>query len=163
MSADPLGGAVQNDVGAMVDRPRENGGKGVVHYQRHVEIVHQFRQRREIRNVERGIADGFDVHGLGVLVDGGGHGWVVVDVHEAGADAQAGKGVREQAHGAAIQRPRRHDVVARLGEVEQGQRLCGLSAGHGHRGHATFERGDALLEHVGGRIVDAGVDVAEGT
>ena len=88
---------------------------------------------------------------------------MVVDVHEAGADAQAGQGVREQAHGAAIQRPRSHDVVARLGEVEQGQRLCGLSAGHGHRGDATFERGDALLEHVGGRIVDAGVDVAEGT
>ena len=152
VSADPLGRAVQHDIGAMVDRPRDDRGKGVVHHQRHIVVVHQPGQCREVRNVERGIADGFYVHRLGVLVDRRSNRLVIVDVHEAGADAEAGQGVREQAHRAAIQRPRRHDVVAGLGEVQQGQCPCGLSAGHGHRGHATLERGNALLEDVGGTV-----------
>ena len=42
-----------------------------------------------------------------------------------------------------------------------GEELRGLAAGHGQARDAVFERRDALLEHVGGRVHDARVDVAE--
>jgi hypothetical protein len=51
-------------------------------------------------------------------------------------------------------------VVAGLGDVEDRERLGGLARRQEQRGHAALERRDALLDDVGGRVHDAGVDVA---
>ena len=58
-------------------------------------------------------------------------------------------------------------MVARLGQVQDGQRLRGLSRGHGQRSgdpdgglSATFQRGEPGLQHHLGGIHDPGVDVA---
>jgi hypothetical protein len=52
-------------------------------------------------------------------------------------------------------------VVARLGDVQHGERLGGLARGDEEGAGAPFERGDALLDDGLGRVHDARVDVAE--
>ena len=63
--------------------------------------------------------------------------------------------------GAAIERAGRHQIVARLQQAADRQELGRLSAGGGQRTYTAFKRGDALFEHGGGGIHDAGVNVAE--
>jgi hypothetical protein len=65
-------------------------------------------------------------------------------------DAAADAGVRHvtllSAHGA--------------GDVQDREGRGGLPGRQEQRGHTALESGDALLDHVGGRVHDAGVDVA---
>jgi hypothetical protein len=72
-----------------------------------------------------------------------------------------GQGVVEEVVGAAVERGGGDDLVAGVGEGGDGERLRGLAGGGGKGGRSAFERGDALLEDVGGGVHDAGVDVAE--
>ena len=67
----------------------------------------------------------------------------------------------EQVVGAAVQSRARHNVVARLGDVEQCESLRRLAARGQQRTHTAFERGDALFHRGLRRVHDAGVDVAE--
>ena len=85
----------------------------------------------------------------------------VVGVDEADLDAEARQGVVEEVVGAAVERGGGDDLVAGRGEGGDGEGFGGLAGGGGERRRAAFERGDALLEHVGGGVHDAGVDVAE--
>ena len=62
----------------------------------------------------------------------------------------------------AIELARGDELVARLEQRVEHQRLRRVTGGHGERRRAAFERRDALLEHRLGRIGDAGIDVAEG-
>ena len=75
--------------------------------------------------------------------------------------AQLGQRVMEELVGAAVEVVGRYDLVAHLRDVQQGQRGRRLPGRHGQRAGAAFDRGDALLEHVGGRVHDARVDVPE--
>jgi hypothetical protein len=86
---------------------------------------------------------------------------VVGRVHEADRDAELRQRVVEEVVGAAVERGRGDDLVARVGDGQDGERLGGLPRGERERGRAAFERGDALLEDVGRRVHDARVDVAE--
>ncbi len=52
-------------------------------------------------------------------------------------------------------------VVARLHQARNRDELSGLAAGHRQPRDSVFERRDALLQHVRGRIHDARIDVAE--
>ena len=85
---------------------------------------------------------------------------VVGILDEADLDAELGQRVVEEVVGAAVQARAGDDVVAGGGEVEDRERLGGLTGGQEQRRHAALERGDALLDHVLGRVHDAGVDVA---
>ena len=62
---------------------------------------------------------------------------------------------------AAIELFRGDELVAGLQQAMKDQHLRRMAGGGGEPGGAAFERGDALLEHRGGRIADAGIDVAE--
>jgi hypothetical protein len=61
----------------------------------------------------------------------------------------------------AVERGRRHDVPAVLGQVQEGDRLGRLPTGHGQGGHPALERGHPLLEHGLRRVHDPGVDVPQ--
>ena len=67
----------------------------------------------------------------------------------------------EELVGAAIKVIGRDDCVAHLRDVDQGQERRRLSGRYGQRAGAALDRGDALLEDVGGRVHDPGVDVPE--
>ena len=81
-------------------------------------------------------------------------------VDEADLDAELGQRIVEQVVRAAVEPRAGHDVIAGAGEVQYRECLGGLPGGQEQRGHAALERGDALLDDVGGRVPDAGVDVA---
>ena len=72
-----------------------------------------------------------------------------------------GSDVLEQVVRAAVQAVGRHDLVARSGDGEDGVADGRLPRRQRQRADAALQRRDALLEHVGGRVHDAGVDVAE--
>src|SRR6185437_1155397 len=78
-------------------------------------------------------------------------------------DPQGRQDVVELGVGAAVQVAGRDDVVAGLGQVDDR-----VEDGAGARRHAQtaqlvgpFHQGDALLQHVGGRVHQPGVDVAQ--
>ena len=162
MPADPLGGAVDHDVGAVLDRACERrGAKGVVHHQRDARRVCDGREGLEVGHVEPGIPDGLDVEEPGALIDCRAHLVEVVDVHELRPDAPLGEGVLEEVVGAAIERLRRDQVVAGAGQVEHREGLGRLPARHRQGRDAPLEFGHPLLEHIVGGVHDAGVDVPE--
>ena len=70
---------------------------------------------------------------------------VVGVVHEADLDAQLGQGVVEEVVGPPVQRGRRHEVVAGLGQGQYGQGLGRLAAGQGQGADAAFERRPPVL------------------
>ena len=51
-------------------------------------------------------------------------------------------------------------MVAGGGQVQDRECLGGLTGGQEQRRHAALQGGDALLDDVGGRVADPGVDVA---
>ncbi len=116
----------------------------------------------EVGHVEAGVADRLGEPGAGAVVGCGGEPGGVGGLDEANLDAEAPERVQEDVPGAAVERGRRHDVVAGAGEVEQCEHLGGVAGATRDRRAAAFERRDALLEHVVGRVHDARVDVAEG-
>src|ERR1039457_3384465 len=99
------------------------------------------------------------IDGARRLVDGGGHLLRVVRVHERRLDAEARERVLEQREGAAVERRRRDDGVARLGEVQERERLRGLPARRRDGRDAALELGEPLLEDVGRGVHEARVDV----
>ena len=129
VAADPLRGGVDDDVGAVLDRPaEERRGEGVVDDERDAGRVGDLREGLEVGDVELRVSDRLDVDGARRVVDGGGDGRPVVDVDEARRDAEARQRVREEGVRAAVERRGGDDRVAGLREVQDRERLGGLAA-----------------------------------
>ncbi len=163
VAADELGGRVHHDVGAVAKGLAQvRRGHGVVHHQGDPVLVGDGRHVLEVEDVTLGVAERLGVEGLGVGPDGGPPGVEVVGVVDEGdLDPELGQRVVEQVVGAAVQGGRRDHVAAVLGQVEQGDGLGRLAAGHGQRRHPALEGGHPLLEDGLGRVHDPGVDVAQ--
>ena len=137
------------------------GGDGVVDDQRHAMLVGHPGDAGGVQHVDLRVGDGLGEERLGVRPHGGPPRVQVVGVlDEADIDAQLRQRVVEQVVGAAVEPGTGHDVIARAGDVQNRERLGGLTRGQEQRRHAAFQRGDALFDDVGGRVADAGVDVA---
>lgn len=176
VSADPFGGAVHDDVGAVLDGAAEVAAcaEGVVYLFRFLAALSEGTWGREegggggaraydernslgmgnrsngleVRHVVARVPDGLDVDGLGAVVDGGGDGGRVVALDELGGDAEAREEHLELVVGAAVQIAGGHDVVAGVGERRDGHELGGLARGGGHSGDAALQGGDALFKDV---------------
>ncbi len=142
-------------------RQRIGEAAGVVDHQRHALLVGDSGQLFHVGNVELGIAQGFGVDSPGLRVDGGAQAVKVIRIDKADGDAETRQGVVEEVVGAAVERGGGDDFVSGAGQGKDGQSLRGLARGGGQCSRAPFEGGDPLLEDVGGRIHDAGIDVAE--
>jgi hypothetical protein len=146
----------------MVERPGEVGsGHRVVHHQGDAVAVADGGDGVKVDDVQFGVADGFHEKCLGLRRDGTFPGVHVVGGNEAHGDAQSFQGVGKQAHRAAVELCRGHDLVAGLGQGQKGQRLRRLSRSHGQGSHSAFQLRHPLFEHLGGGVHDAGVDIAE--
>ncbi len=97
---------------------------------------------------------------FGVGPDGGSPCGDVTRFDKGGFNAKAAQRVVQQVVRAAIQSRARHNVRARAHERGHAQVQRGLAAGGGNGANAALQSGDALLEHGGGGVADAAVDVA---
>ena len=162
MAADELGGGVDDDVGAPLERAGEvGGGEGVVDHDRDAELLADLGDLLEGEDVDQRVAEGLAVEDLGVGADGAAEVLRVGGVDEGDVDAEAGEGVDELVVGAAVEGGGRDDVIAGADEGEDGLGLGGVTGGGGQGADAAFQVGDALLEDIGGGVHDAGVDVAQ--
>ncbi|MEY9604659.1 hypothetical protein AB7M74_000202 [Bradyrhizobium japonicum] len=118
------------------------------------------RDLRDIEHLEPGIADGLADHQFRVRLDRRAERVEVARLDEGRGDAEARQRVRQQIDGAAIERARRHDVIAGIEQRCDGQMQRGHAARGADRADAAFERREPLLQHTGGRIGDARIDVA---
>ena len=113
----------------------------------------------DVEDVQARVADRLAEHEPRVLIDQLGERLGIVRVHPAHLDPVLGEGVREQVVGAAIELGHRDDVVPCAGDVEHRVGDGGLAGGGHDRADAALELGEALLEHVPGRVHDPRVDV----
>ena len=119
-------------------------------------------QRLDVADVAGRIADALAEHRAGLVVDQLLDRVGLIGFGEAHADALPRQNVREQRVGGAVELRHRNDVAAHLGEIEHGVIERRLPGAHAQRVDAAFQRGDAALEHVGGRIADAAIAEALG-
>ncbi len=162
MAAQELGGRVNNDIGAMLDRPAQIGRcHGVVDHQRHAGLMRNRGHLFDIQNVHARIGDGLAIDRARLRRDRFAEILRIVGLHEFHVDSQAAEAHVELRVRAAVERARRDNLIAQAGQAGERQELRRLSAGRRQRRHAAFERRHALLEHVGGRVHDAAIDIAE--
>ena len=145
----------------MIERAADAGGRRVVHDQRNAERRADCGDFGDWEDVQLRVRQGLGVVGAGLVIRCGAEGLWVGRVDEADLDAHVLHGVGEKVIGPAIKVRRGHDVVARLRNILHGIGARGLAGRDGKRCRAAFHRCNALLQHIAGRVHDAGVDVAK--
>ena len=116
----------------------------------------------DVRHAQRGLLTDSQKNAR-VLVGGRREVCRVLLVHEADRDAHVGQDAAHHGVGAAVERLRRDDVVAGLSQAQDRVENGVGARGHGRarEGVSSLEHREARLEHVGGRVHQARVDVAE--
>ena len=105
MTADELGRRVQHDVGAPFDRAAEERRRErVVHDQRKFVVVRNRRDRLDVEDVARRVADRFAVESLRVLADGGLPRIRIVGINPRQAHVHLAQEVLELVDGSAVER-----------------------------------------------------------
>jgi len=160
VAPDELRQRVDDEVGAVVERPEQVRRHGVVHHEGDAGRVGRAGEGLEIVHVVARVADRLGVDEPGPVVDGRRNPGRVGGVHETGLDAHARERVVEEVDRAAVERRGGDDVVAgardrehRGGDGRLARRQC-------QRAHPSLHLGKPPLENVGGGVADAGVDVA---
>ena len=119
-----------------------------------------FRNCINVGNVAVGIAQGFQIDGLGVGPDGSGDSLQVVGVHKGGLYSELGQGMGQQIVGAAIDGFLCHDMVPRLGQSLDGVRNGRRAGGHSQRRRTALQGRDARFQHLLGGVGQPAVDIA---
>ena len=161
--ANPLGGRVHHNIRPVVDRPAEIPARSerVVDHDRHACLMRDRDNGLEVRDVVTRVADALDIDRLRPVIDQALELVGFVPLDEFRRDAQSGEGDFELVVGAPVQVARADDVVTGMRQRGDDHELRSLARGRPDGGSTSFERGDALFQHVDGGVHDAGVDVAE--
>ena len=158
-----LGGGVHHHVCAQLQRPLEvRGSEGVVADDLDVLVVAvgQCRHGRDVRDLQVGVGGRLQIHRAGVGLQRLAHGIQVGGVHKADLHAVAGHAVVQKGEGAAIQGAVGHDMLAGAGYGPQRGGDGTHAGGGGHAGLTAFQGSDLGLQHRGGGVGQAGVDIA---
>ncbi|MNS80873.1 hypothetical protein D3C72_1145700 [compost metagenome] len=139
---------------------QERRGYRVVDDQRHACRMRDLGDRGNVGDVAARVADRLDEHGLGARIDQGCERRRVGRIGETRLDAVLRQCVRQQIEAAAVQRAGGDDVVAGLGNGLDRIGDRRLPRGQCQRADAPFQCRHALLQHVGGGVHDARIDVA---
>ena len=103
MAADELGGRVDHDVCAVLDGADQvRGAEGVVDDQRQAVLVGNGGNGINVGDIAVGVAQGLQIDGLGVGLDGVLHLGQIVSVDKGGGHAELGQGVLQQVVAAAV-------------------------------------------------------------
>ena len=134
---------MNNNVSAVLNGADQvRGAEGVVDDQGQAVLVGNLGNGVNVGNVRVGVAQGLQVDGAGVLLDGVLDLGQVMGVDEGGSHAESGQGVLQQVGGTAVDGLLGDDVTAVLGS------------------HAALKGCDALLEHILGGVGQTAVNVA---
>ena len=136
------------------------GAEGVVDHQRQAVAVCDLGNGVNIRNIAVGVAQRFNIHCLGVGLNGVFHLGQIMRIHKSGLNAVQRQRVLQQVAGAAVNGFLRHDMLACLGQCLNGIGDGGCARGHGQTGHAALQSGNAILKHALCRVGQAAVDIA---
>ena len=141
-----LGGGVRHDIGAPLDGTAIDGrGERVVHDQRHAMGMRGGGETLDVEHGECRIGDGLAEDALGV----GAEGRLELLIGRVGGDkgalqAHAAHGVDEQIVAAPVDGRARHHVIARPGDIEDGEEVRGLTGARQHGGGAALELAEFL-------------------
>ncbi len=162
VSADELGGGMDDDGGPVLDGTAQEGrGYGIVHHQRDAVPPADIGDLGDVDDIELGIADGFDEKGPGAIRDRLFPGRDIVRGHVADLNSQFAEGMGKKAYRSPIEIGRCHDFIAGSRQGQDGQGFGGLPGGYRQRANTSLQGGNSLLQSVGGGIHDTGVDIAE--
>jgi len=162
MASDKLRSRVDHDIGAPLDGPHQRRrGRRVIDHQRNAALMRDLRQPLDVGDIKLRIAERLRVQRLGPGRDRRANPLEVVGIDELHRDSQPRQRVVEEIVRSAVERCRRDNLVARARKRGDRQRLGRLPGGCRQAGHAALQRRNPLLEDIGRRIHDAGVDVAE--
>lgn len=119
--------------------------------------------RLQVGDFQGRVGDSFAEVGAGFVVGGFGEALRVIRVDKADFDAESRKNGCELSVSAAVEILGRDDVVSGLGEVDDRVENGGGAGGMAESAHfvGALKECDAFLENVGGRVLEAGIDVAE--
>ena len=152
---------MNHNIRAVLDGADQVGSaEGVVDDQRQAVLVGDFRNGVDVGNVGVGIAQGFQIDGLGVGLDGGFHLGKVMGVHKGGSDSVLGQGVSQQIVAAAVDGLLGNDVIACLCQSLNGVGDGCRAGGGGQRRDTALQSCDALLQHILGGVGQTAIDVA---
>ena len=133
--------------------------EGVVDHQGQAVLVGDGRDGVDIRNIAVGIAQGFQIDGPGVFLNGAFHLAQVMGIHKGGGDAILGQGVAQQVEAAAIDGFLRHDMPAIGSQGFNGVGDCCRPGSHRQRRAAALQRCQALFQHLLGGVGQPAVNV----
>ena len=139
MTADKLGGGMDNNVGAKVNRPTKIGRcKGIVNDQRDTFAVRQISERAKVENATLGIADGFAVERPCFGGDGGRPVVQVGRIDKVHLHRELLKGVGELRHRAAVEMGRGDHFITWFQQGHHGDELRRHAAGGGNCASPPF-------------------------
>ena len=151
MTANPLGGALDHHICAVLDRSDQCpcSTEGVVDNQGDAVLMGQRGESLEVRDVEAGIPHGFDIDGLGVGIDLRLETIQLVAIGEFDVDPQARELHLELVVRAAVEKGCGNEIVAGLHEIGDGHKLSRLTRRRGYGCDTSFKSCNALFKHVG--------------
>ena len=161
VAADKLGGRVDHDVRAVLDGTDQVGSaEGVVNYQGQAVLMGDFGNGVDIGDIAVGVAQGLEVDGLGVLLNGALDFRKVVRIHKGGGNAELGQGVGQQVIAAAVDGLLGDNVIARLSQSLNGVGDSRRTGSQSQGRHAALQSCQALFQYILGGVGQTAVDVA---
>lgn len=148
VSAEPLGEGVDDDVGSVLKRVGQVRSRaGGIDDEGEAVCFGDFTDGVEVGDFEGGVGDCFAEEGARFVVDSVRELLGVLGIDKADFDAEGGEDVFELGISAAVEVLGGDDVIAGLGEVDDGVEDGGGAGGVGETGEfvSTFEKGNAFF------------------
>ncbi len=162
VSTKPLGEGVDDDVGTVIEGIGEVWSRaGGIDDKGNAVFLCDGSYGIEVGNFEGGIGNGFTKEGASLVVNGVGELPGILRVDKADLDPKRGKDVVELGVAATIKIAGGDNVIASLGEVDDGIKNRGGAGGVSEAGEfvGPFKQANALFQDIGGGIHQPGVNV----
>ena len=115
--------------------------------------------RIQIRDVQRGVADGLHVQGARPPVDGGFHLVKILRLHEACSDPELGQDIVEQGERSAVQVVRRDDFVPLLRQIDDRRKNGGRTRRRSQRPDTALQQAHTFFQHGLRGVAEPPVDI----